>query len=546
MSPNAVRSALYGGGVSLLLMLATQAQAQLAQNLFIGNPKALALGNAVTADPPGIDAIHFNPAGLARLSGRQFEIKGIAGDMSLEAEFQAGPELQYAFDQFPDSLSDPLVNGQKSELSGTSVMLPFFGLTEIPVLAAATGGVSYEVEDRNMVLATGVFAPMLLGLKREPDDPGVFSGEEVGITRLTYFSPSVGYRVSDTFYVGAALNFSYVGLGLNFDNRQPNFILGAFDTLQQGGCFDGSGNVNSNPLNDIICTGSLSPFQTMTFIESEFERGLSTTFNVGVLWEMEPWLTLGMTYMSGARDKINGDVRIEYSQGLQGFFNNLAQDPTLIGLIARGVGLDQISVDETASMVLEYPQHFSMGASIKVTPRFKTNIDVKWTDTAVWDEWDIQLESPVPILGVLGSIVESLDQGTTGGAIGADGLLLPRGYESVWTWAIGLEYQYTDRLAFRLGYEPRGSSIPENKGDLFVPIGETQLYSTGFSFHWSKDTFIDGALGYVHSEQNIASNGSTNATSTAIDNFIYNPYAGYNMKTELSVIVGEISIRSTF
>ena len=199
MSPNAVRSALYGGGVSLLLMLATQAQAQLAQNLFIGNPKALALGNAVTADPPGIDAIHFNPAGLARLSGRQFEIKGIAGDMSLEAEFQAGPELQYAFDQFPDSLSDPLVNGQKSELSGTSVMLPFFGLTEIPVLAAATGGVSYEVEDRNMVLATGVFAPMLLGLKREPDDPGVFSGEEVGITRLTYFSPSVGYRVSDTF-----------------------------------------------------------------------------------------------------------------------------------------------------------------------------------------------------------------------------------------------------------------------------------------------------------------------------------------------------------
>ncbi|MGB3620952.1 MAG: outer membrane protein transport protein [Ketobacter sp.] len=547
MSPNAVRSALYGGGVSLLLMLATQAQAQLAQNIFIGNPKALALGNAVTADPPGIDAIHFNPAGLARLSGRQFEIKGIAGDMSLEAEFQAGPELQYAFDQFPDSLSDPLVNGQKSELSGTSVMLPFFGLTEIPVLAAATGGVSYEVEDRNMVLATGVFVPMLLGLKREPDDPGVFSGEEVGITRLTYFSPSVGYRVSDTFYVGAALNFSYVGVGLNFDLRLPNFTIGAFDTLQQGGCFDGSGNVNSNPLNDIICTGSLSPFQTMAFIESEFERGLSTTFNVGVLWEMEPWLTLGMTYMSGARDKINGDVRIEYSQGVQGFVNNLAQDPTLIGLIARGVGLDQISVDETAaSMVLEYPQHFSMGASIKVTPRFKTNIDVKWTDTAVWNEWDIQFESPVPFLGVVGSIVESLDQGTTGGAIGADGLLLPRGYESVWTWAIGLEYQYTDRLAFRLGYEPRGSSIPENKRDLFVPIGETQLYSTGFSFHWSKDTFIDGALGYVHSEQNIASNGSTNATSTAIDNFIYNPYAGYNMKTELSVIVGEISIRSTF
>ncbi|AUM14646.1 OmpP1/FadL family transporter [Ketobacter alkanivorans] len=529
------------------MLYASVAQAQLAQNLFIGNPKALALGNAVTADPPGIDSIHFNPAGLARLKGRQFELKGIAGDLSLEAEFTPGPELAYAFEQFPDSLSDPTVNGQKSELSGTSVMLPFFGLTEIPALVAATGGASFEVEDRNMVLATGVFTPMLLGLKREPGDAGVYSGEEVGITRLTYFSPSIGYRISDKLFVGAALNFSYVGVGLNFDMRLPNFTFGAFDTLQDGGCFDQNGDVNSNPLNDIICTGSLSPFQTMAFIEAEFERGLSTTMNVGVLWEVEPWLTLGMTYMSGARDKIDGDVRIEYNSGVQDFINNLAQDTSIVGIVAGALGVDEIGVDETpASMVLEYPQHFSMGASIKVTPRFKTNIDVKWTDTAVWNEWDIKFDEQVQFLGVLGVISDSLNQGTTGGAIGADGLLLPRGYESVWTWAIGFEYQYTDRLAFRLGYEPRGASIPEGKRDLFVPIGETTLYSTGFAFQWSKDTFVDGSLGYVHSEQNIPSNGSTNATSTAIDNFIYNPYAGYNMKTELSVIVGEISIRSTF
>lgn len=553
MSPNPVRSALLMCGISCTLLLPAQSHAQLAQNIFIGNPKALALGNAVTADPPGIDAIHFNPAGLAKLRGRQYEIKGIAADFSLEAEFSPGPELQTAFELFPETLSDPLVNGQTSELSGTSVMLPFFGLTEIPALLAATGGASFEVEEQNMVLATGVFAPMLLGLKREPDDPGIYSGEEVGITRLTYFSPSVGYRISDTLFVGAALNFSYVGVGLNFDMRLPNFTFGAFDTLQQGGCFDPDGSIVSNPLNDIICPqdledpARLSPFQGMAYIEAEFERPLSTTFNVGVLWDVQPWLSLGMVYMSGARDRIDGDVRIDYSPGVQGFVNNLAQDPTVVGLIARGVGLEAISVDETpASLTLEYPQHFSVGASIKVTPRLKTNIDIKWTDTAVWDEWNIQFEESVQFLGVLGAIVQSLDQGTTGGYLGADSLVLPRDYESVWTWAIGFEYQYTDRLAFRLGYEPRGSSIPEDKQDLFVPIGDTKLYSTGFAFHWSRDTFIEGSLGYVHSEQDIPSNGSTNSTSTAIDNFIYNPYAGYNMKTELKVIVGEISIRSTF
>ncbi|MBA56222.1 MAG: hypothetical protein CMK89_17360 [Pseudomonadales bacterium] len=550
MSPNLLRASCLAG---VCAFLSSHAQAQLAQNIFIGNPKALALGNAVTADPPGIDAIHFNPAGLALLKGRQYEIKGIAGHISLEAEFQPGPQLQSAFEQFPDILSDPVVNGQTSEISGTSVMLPFFGLTDLPALVAALGGASYEVEEQNMVLATGVFAPMLLGLNRDENDPGIYSGEDVGITRLTYFAPSVGYRISDKVYVGAALNFSYVGVGLNFDMRLPNFTFGAFDTLQQGGCFADTGDIISNPLNDIICPrdladpSRLSPFQAMAFIESEFERPLSTTFNVGVLWEVEPWLSLGAVYMSGARDRIEGDVRIEYSPGVQGFVNNLAQDSSIVGMIARGIGVNEIAVDETpASLVLEYPQHFSIGASIKVTPRLKTNIDIKWTDTAVWDEWDIQFEKPAQFLGVLGSIVDLLDQGTTGGDISADGLLLPRGYESVWTWAIGFEYQYSNRLALRLGYEPRGDSIPDDKRDLFIPLGDTKLYSGGFSYHWSQDTFIEGALGFIHSEQDIPSNSSTNATSTAIDNFIYNPYAGYDMKTELTVVVGEISIRSTF
>src|SRR3954469_16903150 len=31
------------------------------------NPVAMSLGNAVTADPPGLDSIHFNPAGLSKV-----------------------------------------------------------------------------------------------------------------------------------------------------------------------------------------------------------------------------------------------------------------------------------------------------------------------------------------------------------------------------------------------------------------------------------------------------------------------------------------------
>ena len=54
-----------------------------ADSLTIGNAKALSLGNAVTADPPGIDSIHFNPAGLARIKGRVLQLKMVAADFSV-------------------------------------------------------------------------------------------------------------------------------------------------------------------------------------------------------------------------------------------------------------------------------------------------------------------------------------------------------------------------------------------------------------------------------------------------------------------------------
>jgi hypothetical protein len=49
---------------ALLLVLTGTVQAQLATNISI-DLRALSLGNAVTADPPSISAVHYNPAGLA-------------------------------------------------------------------------------------------------------------------------------------------------------------------------------------------------------------------------------------------------------------------------------------------------------------------------------------------------------------------------------------------------------------------------------------------------------------------------------------------------
>ena len=70
-----------------LALFSKSASAQFTDNLSLGNPKALALGHAVTADPPGIDSVHFNPAGLARLKGQQTEVKLIVGSFDIGVEF---------------------------------------------------------------------------------------------------------------------------------------------------------------------------------------------------------------------------------------------------------------------------------------------------------------------------------------------------------------------------------------------------------------------------------------------------------------------------
>ena len=63
-----MRAPLRMAACAAAISCALPAHAALVENLTT-SVVAMALGNAVTADPPGIDSVHFNPAGLARLEG---------------------------------------------------------------------------------------------------------------------------------------------------------------------------------------------------------------------------------------------------------------------------------------------------------------------------------------------------------------------------------------------------------------------------------------------------------------------------------------------
>ncbi|MBL4867007.1 MAG: outer membrane protein transport protein [Pseudomonadales bacterium] len=530
-----------------LLIVCTPSHSQMLQNLLIGNAKAISLGNAVTADPPGIDSIHFNPAGLARLKGRQYELKFLLADVTIEGEFQLNNQDVIDKNE-AKGLVDPLADS-KTTIDNFAIYLPGGGHTDLPVLAAPLGGISYNAEGSKFTFATSVYAPMILGMTRKEDDPGTVYGEQLSISRITYFSPSVGYQMTESLAVGLSLGFSYVGLGVKLDYRAPSQLVEEVRDLTNDLCGRSDEPryfliVPDSFLDLDICRAEIDPYKPLFNLDFGGEKVLALTYNLGVLWEANDWLTLGLTYQSESEDKLEGVFNMEILE-LTDIFNGLAESSLfgsteLLGLIVR----DAIRAPEDGIVVvgghvtLTTPQHLSVGASIQVLPNLKINVDVKWTETSKWETLTFQFEENVGLFGLFTLL--DIDGAQP------DALIVPRGYVDTVNWGIGFEYAYSSKLDLRLGYEPRKTGIPDNKRDYLIPLSDLDLFAAGFSYKLSKHSTFELAVVYTKSEMFIPTGSSTNGNDTRYNNFIYNPTAGLDTYSLLEVFILETSYRTTF
>lgn len=521
--------------VLVVVLCSSPANAQLGQNLLIGNAKAVSLGNAVTADPPGIDSIHFNPAGLARLKGRQRHLKLVAGNANVEGEFTSNPTYDNLL--AANNLTDPMANS-KSEVEEFAVYLPGSGVTSVPVLAAPLGGMSFSPVGSNLTFGTAAYAPLMLGFVRDEEDVGRFYGREMGLSRITFLSPTIGWQITDTFAFGAGIGLSYFGVGLDLDYRAANQLLGALKTATDDICFGVDNGYVWQGVNVDLCSGGISPFDRVFTLQVELEKKVSATFNLGFLWEPTSWLTLGMVYQSEARDRLEGDINVILDAGVTDFLSGLAASNTALGLVVDATGaIDNNGVIESSGYIdLTLPQHVAFGLSLKLTPDLKVNVDYKWTETSVWKEFDFRVDDNITLL----SLLQFID------GVEANGIVIPRGYENASNWAFGVEYQYTDRLAFRFGYEPRNSGIPDDKLDFIIPLGDFELYGVGFSYQWDKDSTFEMAFAYGKSDQFIPAGSSTNGNDNRIDNFVYNPSAGLDVRSIAEFTIFEFSYQSHF
>lgn len=539
-------SVLQRRGVACVLFLVTAgvgslAHAQLTHNITLGNPKALSLGNAVTADPPGIDSIHFNPAGLARIKGRERSFKLIAAHMVLEADIgaQRTDGLEQAFEDTYCNTSrdcferDPLENTH-SETSAPAVMLPGVGVKSVPAMIVPFGGIAFEDPDYGWTFATALYSPEAIGYEREEDDPAAFQGYKVSTTRLTYFAPSLGVAINDELMVGASVGFSWQGVGVHTKFRAPE------QTLQFV-----AGTFNQEAVQNIIDLSLLGPYDNVGNLELELENPLSLSFNLGMLWSPTPWLTLGAAYQSEGKSELEGDFRMENTPEFQETTQGIVENALLSGLV---VTLSQATLNnqpvEKGAVKMEYttPQALSLGTSVRVMPTWKLNVDVKWIDYSVWDSLDFEFDKPVDFL-TIGSAIETLAGEDDSDP---DRLRMPRNYEDEVSFALGIEHQYNDQLVLRAGYEPRGSSIPDKSIDLLVPLSEADLYAVGFGYELDRFTRLEVALGYLKSSFDIPAGVSKNANGTKAGDVVYNPYAYLDLAGSTNAYIFTLSYDERF
>jgi long-subunit fatty acid transport protein len=513
---------------ALLALAAGSAYATLTDNLAV-SPVAMSMGNAVTADPPGLDSIHFNPAGLAKITSntRSDTIFGAALRVTADFHQPAGFDVG-------GFTEDPL-DGTRSDHNKQAIFIPIAGVasSRIPIALAAGLGLSWHAEGSPWTFATATYVPQAVGIDRtkNPDDPARFDGKQVVIQRLVYLSPSVGYKVNDKFSVGLAIPIAHQGFALDTEMRFPNKLLGIIGKLQDAWC----GN-NGNPLDTLgfgLCgtdasgqqSGRLRPFNSVGEMRFAATSPADITFNIGALWQPTESIGLGAVYQSGSRTVMTGNYNFHANPMLPEFVRHMYG--SLFGPIAAATfGFPtSIPTDQGGNftMVLPFPSHWQFGVKLKPIDGLQWNIDAGWTDWKKWDQLTFQFDRQVNLL----------EMARLFGQADSSKLVIPRGYRSVWSYGTGVQIDVWDGVKLRLGYEPRRSSVPANKIDLIAPMPDLKVKSIGLSYQLGDGMKLESAFSYAKGRFNAPAGTDCNLNCSDFFNVIYNPYAGLDVSGTL-------------
>ena len=516
--------------------------------------KAISLGNAVTADPPGLMSIHYNPAGLSLLDdGRVFSNGFTLAHIARETGFRAdpdfpgfmstwGPDTDQADDD-PNSNHggpDPL-DGTSGKSSGNILYVPFYGPITLPALPAPNLGISYRDPESRWTFAYGNYAAYGGGLEHDdPDDPTRFGCHSLYLQHLVYAAPSVSYQVSDTLAVGLAVPIGQTAMGISMDQRTPNELVALTRVIG-----DATQDLEIPVLSELTFPppwlgGGLGPYEHNTSLKLDMRDNFSPSINLGILWSPSRWFSWGLTYQGETESELSGDYTFTYSEQFQRTVRwNASSQYTLQGAGMLALPTNPVSHQSGAVTTIQrFPQRVQTGIMLRPVRRLKLLFDVNWAQWSVIQEDRIEFDQRIQLLQ-LAKIL-----GYTGGETT---MVIDRRLKDTWHWSAGAELEVTDWLKLRCGFEHRPSSLNPDLFDALYFLPENDFFGVGAGITLDNGVEIDLGLGWVLAEKvNLPNNSSSNLNSTDFTNIVYNPYAGLDYEQDTNIYIASVNVTMPF
>lgn len=489
----------------LCLIFPVSSHAALYEQIAI-DARAQALGNAVTADPPGIMAIHFNPAGLSLIENGMTVSFGVSTmDVRFEGEYTADPDFMGFIGGF---------DGQDAQGRGDTSSMFHIPFTDhyLSGVDMPSYGVSYRKKDSPWTLAFGGYQPYFMGWEQTGNDnPGEYDGKMVVHQHYIYAAPSVSYQMLPSLSLGftAALGNSYNAFKTSI--RMPNDMIGL-----------------ANYIGEYNGIQTIEPYDRMGVLDIDVEDDAVPSFNVGVLWSPFHWVSLGLVYQSEISSTMKGNYSLTLTQSMISMLEYLNSQ----GELPQAMN----SENQYGSCTLKaiQPQRAQIGVAFQPIKKLKIFVDAGWTNWATVEDIHYVFDQELSVLQFAN---------INGYAESPNELVLKRDFKDTVNLGAGVEYAVTSGIALRFGYEMRPSSVKDKYYDLMYPIPDLQCYSAGLGITLKSGISVDIGFSYIAgNDVSVDNNASENMNSTDWTLPIYNPYTGLDYTQKTEIMAGSVKL----
>ncbi len=448
----------------------------------LAEQNVMGLGNAFAgsgATAEDANTVWYNPAGLARLNFPQIE--NAVHLIKPSSKFQdAGSKAAF---------------GQP--LGGTGGDAGDFAV--VPNLYASMA--------INPAWHIGIGINVPFGLKTEYDDGwlGRYQALKSEIKTINV-NPSFGYRATKDLWLGAGVNYQHLQATLT----QAVNYTGAL--AQAYGAAAAAGQIPATAIPSLIgATAGLDSKLTNTGDDT------SWGWNVGVMYSINGDANnengaarIGFAYRSKIKYDVIGSATFSHPVVPTLTGPLAALNPVVVGsanAVNKALGSGGITID------LTMPDMASLSYYQRLNDKWDILADVTWTG------WS--------------SIQQIALVRTSGSVLG----VLPENFKDTWRYAVGVNYQYTEKIVLRAGVAFDQTPVNDTDRSARLPDGDRTWLTVGGRFKLSPAINIDVGAAYIWVKDPLINN-SGNPANIAANGLITGNYS-----SNVAILSGQMNYR---